>query len=266
MTLMLDTVLCTTVYCHTVHCVWRIDELRSEFFDYRIRIFHHSCFRVPWNRASQLTGGSGGRPNQHRKGALCMRQCCSSNAVRGLGDWALWIPRRGYNANRWLLVASSWDCNWRGSNCPWGSFEVLLHVSRQNTVARIRINESVRPNQTSSWSSERSTWHLTHWIHRSCGWYIPASHSFCTAAWKVSKFQHLFRRLPFASSQVPVSGNSLSPPSFCQLAWGRNHVGRCENDARVSSCSSMLHHHEIYIEHTQWFLSIPVCTQLCDWI
>jgi hypothetical protein len=28
----------------------------------------------------------------------------------------------------------------------------------------------------------------------------------------------------------------------------------------------MLHHHEMYIEHTYWTLTLLLCTPLCDWI
>jgi len=213
-----------------------------------------------------MTGVSGGQPDQHLKGGLCMQQHCSPDAERGLGDWALRLRSKGCDAERWLLVAGSWDCEWRRSNRPWGSFYVLGHVSRQNTVARLRLDESVRPNENSSGSSESWIRQLTPWKHLSRGWYDPARHSFRAASQMASKFQRLFPCPPFASSQVTFSGHWLWPSPFCRLARVRKHLWRCENDARRPPCSSMLHHREIYIELTYRILTMPVCTQLCDWI
>jgi hypothetical protein len=81
----------------------------------------------------------------------------------------------------------------------------------------------------------------------------------------MSKFQHLFPGLPFASSRVPFSGHWLWPSPFCRLTWVRKHLWWCENDGRHPPCRSMLHHHEIYIEHTDRILPMPVCIQLHDW-
>ena len=171
--------------------------------------FHHAGFGVPWILASHLTGNPVGLPDQHRKGRHCRRQRCSPNAERGLRDWALWYRSRVCDAERWLLVAGSWDCEWRRSSRPWGSFYVLVHISRQNTVARLRINESVQPNETSSGSSESWSQHLTPWKYLSHGWYQPARHSFHAASWTAFKNRHLFPRLHFASSQVRTSEHWL---------------------------------------------------------
>jgi len=125
---------------------------------------------------------------------------------------------------KWLLVAASWDSDWRWSNSPWGWFYVLVHVSRQNTIARLRIDESVWPNETSSESSESWSRHLSPWKYLSRGWYNPARRSFHAASWTASLLQHLFPRLPFASSRVPFSGHWLWPSPFCRLARVRNHL------------------------------------------
>jgi len=213
-----------------------------------------------------MTGSPVELPDQHRKVGHCRWQGCSPDAERRLGDWALWFRSRESDAERWLLVAGSWDFDFRRSNRPWGLFYVLVHVPRQNTVARLHIDEFVRPNESSSGSSESWRRDLTPWKHPSCGWYNPARRSFCAASWMASKFQHLFPCLPFASSRVPFSGHWLWPLLFCQLAQVRKHLWRCENDARRPPCSSKLHHREIYIEHTYRILTMPVCTQLRDWI
>jgi len=213
-----------------------------------------------------MTGSPGGQPDQQWKGGLCRRQRCSPDAQRGLGDWALWFRSREYDTERWLLAAGSGDCHWRRSNRPWGSFNVLVHVSRLNTIARLRIDESVRPNETSSGSSESWSRHPTPWKHLSRGWYNPARRSFRAASWTASKFQHWIPRLPFASSRVTFSGHWLWPSPFCRLARVRKHLWKCENDARRPPCSSKLQHREIYMEHTYRILTMPVCTKLCDWI
>jgi len=199
--------------------------------------FHHGGFGAPWIRASHITGSSGGLPDEHQKEILCRRQRCSPNAERGLGDWALWFRSRECDAETWLLVAGSWHCDWRRSNCPWGWFYVVVHVSRQNTVARLHIDESVRPNETSSGSSESWSRHPIPWKYLSRGWYDPARHSFHTASWAASKFQHLFPRLHFPSSRVPFSGHWLWPSPICRLPRLRKHLWRCENDARRPPCS-----------------------------
>jgi len=213
-----------------------------------------------------MTGRSGGQPDQHRMGGYCRRQRCSPDAERGLGDWALWFRSRECDAERWLLVAGSWDCDSRCSNRPWGSFDVLVNVSQQNTVARLHIDESVRPNETSSGFLASWNRHLTPRRHLSCGWYNLARCSFRAACWTVSKFQYLFPCQPFASSRVPFPGDWLWPSCCCRLRRVTKHLWRCENDARHPPCSSMLHHCEIYIEHTYGILTLPVCTQLQDWI
>jgi len=226
--------------------------------------FHHGGFGAPWIRASHMTGSPGGQPDQHRRGWLRRRQRCSPDTERGLGDWALWFWSRECDAERWLLVADSWDCDWRRSNHPWGSFYVLVPVSRQNSIARLRIDQSIQPKETSSGSSESCSRHPTPWKHLSHGWYYPARHSFRAASWVASKFQHLFPHLPFGSSQVLFSGHWLW--LFCWLAQVRKHLWRYENYARRPPCCSWLHHCEINIEHTYRILTMPVCTQLRDWI
>ena len=143
---------------------------------------------------------------------------------------------------------------------------MLVHVSRQNTVAKLPIDESVRPSETSSRSSESWSRHQTPRKHLSHGWYKPARCSFCASSWTASKFQHSFPRLLFASSQAPFSEHWLWPSPFCQLARVRNHLWRCENDTSHLPYSSMLLHREIYIEQTYRILTMPVCTQLCDGI
>jgi len=143
-----------------------------------------------------------GQPDQHRKGGLCRQQRCFPDAEWGLGDWALWFRSREYDAPRWLLVAGSCECDSRRSNRPWGWFYMLVHVSQQNTVARLRSDECVRPNQTSTASSDSWRQHLPPSQHLSCGWYQPASNSFRSASCTATKFKHLIPRLSFASSQV----------------------------------------------------------------
>jgi len=228
--------------------------------------FHHSGFGVQWIRASHLTRSCGGQPDQHRKGGHWRRQHCSPDTERGLGDWALWFRNRECDAKKWLLMAGSWDCDWRCSNCPWVSFYVLIHIPQRNTVARFRIDESVRHNETSSGSSDDGSWHLTSWKHLSRGWYNPARCSIRAAAWTASKFKQLINQLPIASSRVLFSGYWHWPSPFCRLARVRNHPWMCDNDARHPPCSSKLHHSEIYLKHTSSILTMPMCTQLRDWI
>jgi len=213
-----------------------------------------------------MTGSSGGQPDQHRKGGRCRWKRCSLDAERRLGDWALWFWSRECDADRWSLAAGSWDCDCRRSNHPWGLLYVHVHASRQNTVARLHINESVRPSETSSGSSENWGWHLTLSKDLSRGWFNAASHSFRAAASMASRFHHLYPLLPFASSRVPFSGHCLWPSPLHGLAKVRKDLWRCENNARRHPCSSMLHHREIYIEHTYWNPTMPVCTQLGGWI
>jgi len=228
--------------------------------------FYHGGFWVPWVCASQMTGSSGGQPDQHRKEGLCRRQGCAPNTERGLWDWTLCFWSRECNTERWILAAGSWDLDWRCSNRPWGSFYVLLHVSRLNTVARLHIDESVPPNETSSGSSKNWSWHLTPWKPQSNGWYYPARCSISATSQMESKYQHLFLCPPFASLQVPFPGHWLCPLPFCWLAGVRKHLWRCWNDARLLPCSSLLHHCEIDIVYTYKILTMPVCTQLHDWI
>jgi len=56
------------------------------------------------------------------------------------------------------------------------------------------------------------------------------------------------------------------PLPLCRLNRVRTLLWRCNNDARCPPCRSMLHHHEIYIEHTYRIPTISGCTQLRDWI
>jgi len=211
-----------------------------------------------------VTGSWGGQPGQHWKGGLCRWQCCSLDYEQGLGEWALWYSSRECDDVRWLLAAGSWDWDWRCSNCPWGSFDVLVHTPRQHTVARLCIYKSVGPSATWRRSSESPSRHLTPWKHLSRGWYNPARHLFNVAPWMASKFQCLFPCLPFASLQVQFSGQWLWPLPFSQLAWVRNHLWWSEIDTRRLPCSSILNHREIYIEHTYRITIMPVCTRLCD--
>ena len=213
-----------------------------------------------------MTGSSGGQPDQHQKGGLCKRQRCAPDAEQGVGDWALWLLNRVCDPERSLLAAGGWDYDWRCSNRHWGWFYVLVHVSWQNTVAWLRINESVQPNETSSGSSERWCRHLTPWKHLSHGWYNPARRSFRAASWMVSKFRHLFPCLAFVSSRDLLCKHWLWPSPYRQLAEVRIHLWRCENDPRHPLCSSMLHHREFYFEHTYRIITMPVCTQLHLWI
>jgi len=141
---------------------------------------------------------------------------------------------------------------------------MLVRVSRQNTVARLRTDESVRANETSHGTSDSCSRHLTPWKPLSCGWYYPARHSFCSASWTVSRFQHSFPRPPFSSWQVPFSGYWLWPLPICRLAWVRKPLWGCLNRARRPPCSSMLHHREIYMEHTYNNVPLHICTQLRD--
>jgi len=53
---------------------------------------------------------------------------------------------------------------------------------------------------------------------------------------------------------------------LCRLAQVRKDLWRCENNARRPPCSSMVHHRVIYIQHTCRIPTMPVCTQLRDWI
>jgi len=179
---------------------------------------------------------------------------------------ALRFRSRECDAARWLLAAHSWDFDLRRSNCRWSSFYVLGHVSWQNTIARLHINESVQLYETSSGSSKSWSRHPTPWKHLSRGWYHPAWRSFRSTPWTASKFQHLFPCLPFASSRVPFSGHWPWPSHCYRLSWVRNHLWRCEHDARRPPCSSKLHHREIYIENTYRILTMPVCTELRNWI
>jgi len=192
-----------------------------------------------------MTGRSDRQPDQHGKGRHCRRQQCSPDAEQGLGDWALRYRSSKCDADRWLLVAASWDCNWRRLNNPWGSIYVLDHVSWQNTVARLLMEESVQPGETSSGSSENWSGHLTAWKHPSRGWYIPTRHSFHSTSSMASTYQQLCSRLPSASTRVPFSGHWLRPSLSCLLSRVRKPHWKGENDARRAPCRSMLHHREI---------------------
>jgi len=50
-------------------------------WSYRQDAFHHGSFGVQWIRASHMTGGFAGQPDQHRKGGLCRRQTHSTRLV-----------------------------------------------------------------------------------------------------------------------------------------------------------------------------------------
>jgi len=149
-----------------------------------------------------MTGSSGGPPDQHWKGGPCRHRHCSPDAARGLGVWAVWFRSREFNVEWWLLVAGSWACDCRHSIRPWGSFYVLVPDFWQNIVARLRINKSVWPNETSSGYLESWCRRLTPWNHLFCSWYVPTRCLVRADPWTVSKCQHLFHRLPFASSKV----------------------------------------------------------------
>jgi len=212
-----------------------------------------------------MTGFRGAHTDQHRKGGFCRRQLCSPDTDWGLGDWAVWFRRRELEAETWLLAAGSWDCDWGHSNRLWGSFYMLVHVDQQSTVATLCIDKSVWPNETSSASSESWSGHPTLWEQLSCGWNNLSRRSFCAASWTQSKIQDLFPRLPlfFKSSILRLM---LFDIAFCQLAWVRKHLWRCQNDARGPRCNSMLHHRDIYMENPYGILTMPVCTQLRDWL
>jgi len=231
---------------------------------YRQDAFHHGGFGVAWNLASHMTGSSGGQPDWYRMGRLSRWQMCAPDAEWGLGDWALWFQDWECNAERWLLLAGSWDCDWRCSNHCWDSFHVLVHVPWQNTVVRLGIDESVWPNETFSGSSENWIQHLTPMKNLSCCWSNSSRGSDVAASWMASKFQHLFPRLPFAPSRVLFSGHRLWPLPICWLIGEREHLWRCENDARHLPSSSILHHREMYIQHTYRIPTMPLCTQLRD--
>jgi len=147
-------------YTPACRCILSHSELRLAYcrvmlwclWSQRQDAFHHGSFEVPWIRASHMTACSGGQHDHHWKGGLCRWQRCSLDTERGLGDWPIWFLSRECDAERWLLTAGSWDCDWRCSNHPWGSFNVLVHASRQNTFARVRIAKSVQPSETSSGS------------------------------------------------------------------------------------------------------------------
>jgi len=171
------------VYCRVMF--WRLWALRQD-------AFHHGSFGVAWLRALHTTGSLWGQTDQHRKGGLCRWHRCSPDSGWRLGDWALWFRSRECDAERWLLAACSWDCDWRRSNCPWGLFYVLVHVSWENTVARLHIDESVRPNETSSGSSECRSQHPTLWKYLSHGRYNPSMSLFRAASCTVPSFSISF--------------------------------------------------------------------------
>ena len=144
--------------------------------------FHHCSFGVPWIRASHMTRRLEVWPKLHREGRGCMRQYCSSVAERRVRDWALRLRSSECDAERCLLVAGSWDCDWRRSNVSWHLLYVLVNVSWENAVARLRNNESVRPYETFIQSSDSWHQHLTPSKHLSRGWYNPARFSFCATS------------------------------------------------------------------------------------
>jgi len=130
----------------------------------------------------------------------------------------------------------------------------------------VHIDESFRCNVTSGGSSESWSQHLTPWNHLSRGWHKLLRYLCCAASWTASKFQHLFPPPPFASSWVPLPGYWLLPSPFCRLAQLIKHLWRCKNDTRCPTCTWMWNHCEIYIEHTYRILTMPMCTQLRNWI
>jgi len=213
-----------------------------------------------------MPGSSGGQLDQHRKGGLCRGQCYALDAEQGFGDWALWLWSWEWEAEWWLLGAGSWHCDWRQPNRPWGLFYVLCHVLQENTVASLCINKPCQPSETPSGSSESWSWYRTPWKHLSGGWYHAAKLSLGAAAWTASRFKHLFSRLPFTSLNVPFSGYWHLRLPFCWLTRVRKHLWKCENDTRCIPCSSMLHHRGIFIQHIYWILTMPVCTQLPNWM
>ena len=159
-----------------------------------------------------MTRGSGGQPDYNQTGGLCGWQRCSRDADRGLGDWALWFRTRGCKAERWLLVAGSWDCDWRRSNHPWGSLYVLVDVSRQNAVARLPIDKSVQPNETSSGTSDS-------WSRYQPPWKYLISYD--------TSFRQKHQRVPGGSdgsdgTSYPLTGNYMLP--VAQAMWGVAHV------------------------------------------
>ena len=185
-----------SAYCRVI--LWSL-------WSYHQDAFNYTGVWVPWTWASHMTGGSGGQQHDRRTGGLYRQQCCSPDAVQGLWDCALWFGCWRWDVERWLLVARSWGCDWSCSNCPWGLFYVLVHVSGQYTVARLRINEPVQLNTTSSGSSESWSRQLTPCKIFSHGKYNPIRRSIRPTSWTASSFQYLFPCLPFASSWVPFA-------------------------------------------------------------
>jgi len=92
-------------------------------------------------------------------------QKSSPDAERGLEDWADWFRHRECNAGRWLIVASSWYCDWRCSYCHWGSRCMLVHVIWPNTFAQLCIDESIRNHVTSCGSLDSPMQLVTRWKH-----------------------------------------------------------------------------------------------------
>jgi len=125
--------------------------------------FLYWSFGVPWIRPSLMAWSTGGPPHQHTKGQLCRRQHCPLDIEQVLWDWTISFWSRECDNDRRLLVAGYWDCDWKWSNHPWGLVYVLDHVSQQNTVARLSMDDSVQPNDTSSGSWECWSWHQTAW-------------------------------------------------------------------------------------------------------
>jgi len=144
------TPMCQCIMPHGALCLAECQVMLQSLRSSRQDASHHCGFGVPWTLASHMTGSSGRQPDQHWKGGLCRQQCCSPDAQRGCGDIDIWFRSRKCDAERWLLMAGSWYCDWRRSSHPWGSFYVFVHLSRQETVRRLGIDESVWPDEVSS--------------------------------------------------------------------------------------------------------------------
>jgi hypothetical protein len=212
--------------------------------------FHHGDFEVQWYWALHITVASGGQQDRHRRGGHSKRQRSSLDTELWPGDWVLLFQSRECDAQMWFHVAGSGGCNWRGSNCPCGSFYVLIHVFRLNTDRRFNINESDQCNETSSGCSESWSEYLTPWKNLSRGRYNPPRPSFRGASWMVFMFIHLFPSLPFPTSRNLFSGHCLWLSFLYQLARVRWHLWMSEHEAGDPPHSATLHHVEICIDHT----------------
>jgi len=204
---MLQKLLRAVVYCHAVRWILRIVEWCSEVFDHSVRMLsimaglgcHEFGLRI-WLGAQGGSQISAGR--EDFAGGSAVLSTLSEGLEIELSD----LDAENATLKGDYLRQVLWDCDWRRSNRPWDLFHVRIHVSRQNTVARHHIDESVPHIETSSGSSESSSRHLTPWKHLSLGWYDPARPSFRTASWTVSIFQHLFPHVPFASHELRSQG------------------------------------------------------------